>query len=145
MVIRVPPGALTAMRTHAAEAYPEECCGGLIGVAEQAGERRVVEVVPVGNDRADSRARRYLIGPDAVRALEREASRHGLDLLGFYHSHPDHAARPSDFDRAHAWPWYSYLIVPVERGAAGAPRSWCLTDDRERFEEQTIVEDGAKP
>ncbi|HUE97299.1 MAG TPA: Mov34/MPN/PAD-1 family protein, partial [Longimicrobiaceae bacterium] len=63
----------------------------------------------------------------------------GLEVVGFYHSHPDHPARPSSFDRDHAWPWYSYGIVPATSSGAGAPRAWRLRDDRSRFDEQEIT------
>lgn len=140
--IHVPAEVLAAMRAHAAETYPEECCGGLLGAAgaDGDGERRVVRCIAAPNARGDERERRYLIGPELVSAFEREADVSGLELIGFYHSHPDHPARPSAFDRDHAWPWYSYIIVPVERGVANAPRAWRLRDDREDFDEQSIVE-----
>lgn len=114
--------------------YPEECCGALLGRAVD-GRRRVARAVPIYNGRDDERRRRYLIGPEDVLVVEDAAERAGLDVLGFYHSHPDHPAVPSRFDREHAWPWYTYIIVPVERGAPGAPRAWQLSADRGSFAE----------
>ncbi len=140
-VIRVAPEVLAAMREHAGRAYPEECCGVLVGRAREDGVRDVVRIVPVENTRPDERRRRYLIGPDTVRDAEAEAARAGLDVVGFYHSHPDHPAEPSEFDRSHAWPWYDYLIVPVAADAAGEPRAWRLDDDRAAFRE-THLEPG---
>jgi proteasome lid subunit RPN8/RPN11 len=74
-----------------------------------------------------------------VRVVEDAAARGGLDVLGFYHSHPDHPAIPSAFDRDHAWPWYTYVIVPVEGGEAGAPRAWQLKQDRHHFDEVRLL------
>ena len=141
-VIRIPAAVLRAMREHAAEAYPEECCGGLFGDEAENGIRRVVRSAPVDGDQIEQRERRYLIGPEQFAELERQAAAEGRTLIGFYHSHPDHPAVPSTFDREHAWPWYTYVIVPVARGSAGAPRVWVLAEDRSGFEEQGISEDG---
>lgn len=130
------PDALAVIARHGAAAYPDECCGVLVGV--DGARRAVVRALPAENTRADERARRYLIDPEAIRTIERAAEAEGLHVIGFYHSHPDHPARPSDFDREHAWPWYSYVILPVAGGAAGTPRAWRLRDDRSAFEEQEI-------
>jgi proteasome lid subunit RPN8/RPN11 len=70
--------------------------------------------------------------------VEKENRKRGLDVVGYYHSHPDHPARPSEYDRAHAWPWYSYVIVSVERGEPKAMTSWMLSEDRSRFDEETL-------
>ncbi len=88
----------------------------------------------MGNERRDERGRRYLIGPDDVVALERQAARDGLRVVGYYHSHPDAPAIPSDYDREHAWPWYIYLIVSVRDGRATEARAWRLLGDRSGFE-----------
>lgn len=138
--IFVATDVLATIGHHAAATYPEECCGGLLGSSTPGGERRIMRVVAVQNASRDERARRYLIEPELVLSFEREAATHELELVGFYHSHPDHPARPSAVDRDHAWPWYSYIIVPVERGVEGAPRAWRLRDDRERFDEERIIE-----
>ena len=128
---------LQTIARHASVSYPEECCGFLIGRA--AGREVLVErVLSVGNEREDSRHNRYVIRPETVLAAQKEARVLGLDVVGYYHSHPDHPAVPSDFDREHAWPGVSYLIVSVEKGKVAAARSWRLTDDRERFEEEVI-------
>jgi proteasome lid subunit RPN8/RPN11 len=139
-VIRVSAEALATIAAHAESSYPEECCGGLLGIDRSGDGRHVVMAVRVGNTRQEERRRRYLIGPEDVQSLENEAANGGLQLVGFYHSHPDHPAQPSAFDRDHAWPWYSYVIVPVSAGEPGVPRAWRLGDDREGFEEQRIIE-----
>jgi proteasome lid subunit RPN8/RPN11 len=69
---------------------------------------------------------------------DRAAEARGLDVVGWYHSHPDHPARPSEYDREHAWPWYSYIIVSVTKGVAGEMTSWRLQDDRAGYEKERI-------
>jgi len=118
-------------------AYPEEGCGVLIGRAV-GDAREVVEVLAFENQRADSRANRYLIAPEQVLAAERRARDLGLDVVAFFHSHPDHPARPSAFDLEHAWPWYDYLIVGVEQGRARQATAWRLREDRSAFDETPV-------
>ncbi|MBI4542871.1 MAG: M67 family metallopeptidase [Gemmatimonadetes bacterium] len=91
------------------------------------------------NAREDSRATRYLIEPDDLRKADAALTRAGLEIVGYYHSHPDAPARPSDFDRAQAWPWYSYLIVSVADGRAGEVASWTLAADRTRFDPEPVL------
>ena len=91
--------------------------------------KEVLQLAPVVNRRTDD-PHRYLIAPDDLRRITRELRRSGLEILGYYHSHPDHPARPSAFDTEHAWPWYSYLIVRVDRGRAADMTSWVLDDER---------------
>lgn len=140
-MIRLAAGALEAIRAHARAAYPEECCGALLGRALDAGgaAREVVRAAVAENARREDRARRYLIGPEDVLRLEAEAARAGLEVVGFYHSHPDHPAEPSAFDREHAWPWYAYLIVSVRAGVPGEARAWRLASDRGAFEPEELV------
>ena len=95
-------------------------------------------IVPADNERDDSRHNRYLINPETLLAAHKQARALGLDVVGYYHSHPDHPARPSEFDREHAWPGVSYLIVSVEKGNVADIRSWRLADDREKFDEEEI-------
>ena len=105
--------AVARVVAHIEAVYPEEAPGGLLGIVGDDAAIEVVEAIPSDNIREDERRRRYLIGPDDVLALERRASDAGLQVVGYYHSHPDAPAAPSDFDREHAWPWYVYLIVSV--------------------------------
>jgi proteasome lid subunit RPN8/RPN11 len=140
---------LDVIARHGAEAFPEECCGVLIGRfapagANGGGTTSVEQLVSVDNERADSRHNRYVITPETVLAAQRQARDAGLDIVGYYHSHPDHPARPSEFDREHAWPGISYLIVSVQKGNPEVARSWRLSDDRERFDEEAIVATGAE-
>lgn len=138
--LRITPDHLRAIERHGEETYPEECCGFLIGrTGAAAGETTVVErLLPVPNERQDSRHNRFVIHPETVLAAHKEARAAGADVVGYYHSHPDHPARPSDFDREHAWPGLSYLIVAVAGGRAGDARSWRLTDERDRFDEEIV-------
>src|ERR1700674_3324651 len=127
-----------AIRNCGARDYPTETCGAMLGIDRQ-DEREVRELFPLTNRRDDSPRNRFSITADDFRAAERQAAQRGLQVVGWYHSHPDHPARPSEFDREHAWPWYSYVIVSV---AAGEPRemtSWLLADDRSRFLPQPIT------
>lgn len=125
------------IRTHGAETYPDECCGGLLGRDGDDG-REVLRVFPLANRREDSPRNRFALTPDDVRTAEKAAAERGLELVGWYHSHPDHLARPSEYDREHAWPWYSYVIVSVECGESRQMASWRLADDRTRFEQEEL-------
>jgi proteasome lid subunit RPN8/RPN11 len=126
------------IREHGARDYPHECCGAMLGTDTGAG-RQVRSLFPLVNRRDDSPRNRFSITPEDFRAAERAAVERGLDLIGWYHSHPDHPARPSEFDREHAWPWYSYVIVSVAAGAPQDLTSWLLQDDRSRFEPEDVV------
>lgn len=134
------PTVLREIRDHAARAAPEEACGGLLGQARPDGSVYVHAVLPLVNDRRDKRARRYLVGPHQVLELERIAKRVGLEIVGWYHSHPEAPAVPSEFDREHAWPWYVYLIVAAANGLAPEVSAWRLANDRRRFHELTVKE-----
>ena len=101
--------------------------------------RQVRRLIPVANARQDSPRNRYLIDPDAFRRATVELERTGLDVLGVYHSHPDHPAQPSAFDREHAWPRLSYVIVSVAGGTSGALTHWVLDDDRVAFHEEGVT------
>lgn len=131
--------ALQAEQVHAhlCRAYPEEGCGVLLGRDDGAG-RTVERVIALDNVREGERERRYLIAPQQILAAEREARGLGLDVIGFFHSHPDHPARPSAFDLEHAWPFYSYVIASVERGRIADTTSWRLDPERARFEPETL-------
>jgi proteasome lid subunit RPN8/RPN11 len=119
-----------AIARHGEETFPDECCGVLLG-REENGVRIVVELLPLENgwDPVERR-RRFIISSQQVLRAEKTARAKGLDVLGFYHSHPNAPARPSEFDREHAWPWYSYPIVSVVDGSAVELTGWQLLDDR---------------
>lgn len=128
---------LEVIRRHGRESYAEEACGVLYGRSSASG--KVVEVVePLANSRDGERHRRFLITPADYRRAEERAVRDGLDLLGFYHSHPDHPALPSDYDRDHALPFFSYVIISVRERAPGEVRSFVLAEDRSAFDEERL-------
>jgi proteasome lid subunit RPN8/RPN11 len=153
MSIQLNNEQLESIHSHGEREYPNECCGMLLGRAD-GDAKEVSDVVPLKNLRLDSaRAQellplddpgreseknRFLIDPLEQLRVEREARSRGLDVLGYYHSHPDHPARPSNYDREHAWPWYSYVILSVERGNAAEMTSWVLSEDRLRFDPEPL-------
>lgn len=123
--------------------YPHECCGLLLGRVEEGGRKVVNEVLPVSNAREESaRHNRSLITPEEYLRGERHARSRRLDVVGNYHSHPDHPAAPSQFDLEHAWPTWSYVIVSVQGGEARDLRSWELLPDRSRFAEEEVTPGG---
>jgi proteasome lid subunit RPN8/RPN11 len=123
-------GVATVIRRHGEETFPHECCGALIGSGD-----RVTAAVPLPNTTEEGPRRRFLVRPSDYRLAEQRAAELGGDLLGFYHSHPDHPARPSQFDLDHAWPNFAYVIVSVMSGAARDMTVWFLKEDRSRFDE----------
>ncbi len=128
---------------QAAREYPHECCGLLLGRMEEGGRKSVAEIFPVSNAREEAaRHNRSLITPDEYLRGERHARARRLDVVGNYHSHPDHPAAPSQFDLEHAWPTWSYVIVSVVAGEARELRSWELTSDRSRFVEEELAPGG---
>jgi proteasome lid subunit RPN8/RPN11 len=122
-----------AIRRHGEETYPHECCGALVGKGTI-----VTGVVALPNTTEEGPRRRFLVRPSDYRLAERQATELGGALLGFYHSHPDHPARPSQYDLDHAWPTFAYVIVAVAAGAAGDMTVWFLKDDRSIFEEGSL-------
>jgi len=128
MTLRLPDALADEIRRHGETAYPAECCGAMVGRVEGAA-KEVLRLSPAVNRRTDD-PHRYLIAPDDLRRLEREVREAGQEIVGYYHSHPDHPARPSAFDAEHAWPWYSYLIVRIDRGRGVDMASWVLDDER---------------
>jgi proteasome lid subunit RPN8/RPN11 len=123
-------GVARAIRRHGEETFPHECCGALIGV-----DGRVTAAVALPNTTEEGPRRRFLVRPSDYREAERRAAELGAALLGFYHSHPDHPARPSQFDLDHAWPNFAYVIVSVMSGVARDMTVWFLKDDRSSFDE----------
>ena len=121
------------IRRHGEQTYPHECCGALIGRGD-----RVDAAVELPNTTEEGPRRRFLVRPSDYRLAEQRASELGGELLGFYHSHPDHPARPSQFDLDHAWPTFAYIIVSVMDGAAGDMTVWYLQNDRSSFEEGSL-------
>ncbi len=130
-----------AMRRHGEETYPHECCGVLLGVMD-ADERHVRALERAGNTRLDSLHNRYSIDPRELVRIQRQARERGLDIIGFYHSHPDHPAKwsPTDFAEAH-WIGCSYVITSVDKGKAQVTNSFALLgtlEEDKRFEDEQI-------
>ena len=123
-----------SIRRHGRESYPHECCGALIGRGQL-----VIEAFALPNATEDGPRTRFLVRPADYRAVERRAGELDAELLGFYHSHPDHPARPSQYDLDHAWPVFAYVIVAVEGGTPKAMTSWRLRDDRTAFDEEPVA------
>ena len=122
-----------AIRRHGEETYPHECCGALVGRGDA-----VTDAVALPNTTEEGPRRRFLVRPSDYRLAEQRATELGGELLGFYHSHPDHPAKPSQYDLDHAWPTFAYVIVAVAAGASQAMTVWFLKDDRSIFEEGSL-------
>lgn len=145
-MLSIPQSLLEKMVAHLEAGYPYEACGILIGDIEfGSGEatKIVKDVAPVANvwdveNERESQRNRYLIAPDEFVHIEREASKRGLDIVGFFHSHPDHPSQPSETDREFAWPVVSFVIVSVRYGKAATTQSWLLHDERDGFEEEPV-------
>lgn len=151
--LTITPGVDAGIRRHGEATYPHECCGALVGR-----DGHVTAIVALPNTTDEGPRRRFMVRPSDYQLAERRATELGGDLLGFYHSHPDHPARPSQYDLDHAWPTFAYIIVAVaglarqsadpsrlsaegaaaEVAKAGDMTVWFLQDDRSRFEEGSL-------
>lgn len=135
--IEWPADLAAAVTAEAARAYPEECCGLLLGHDDG----RLAAAAPIPNGEADQRRRvAYLLSPGAYRRAEQQARAEGLEVVGVFHSHPDHPPEPSASDLAEAWPGWLYVIVPVVQGRPGAPRGWRLRADRSGFDPVALLD-----
>lgn len=131
---------LDEIRRHGESDYPEECCGLLIGSFGGDGRKVTEEIFPISNAREEAAKRnRFLIAPEDMLRGEKHARATGRDVVGFYHSHPDHPAVPSQFDLDHAWPVYSYIIVSVREGKASDLFSYEMRSDRSRFDSEDLL------
>lgn len=136
MTIRLSGLLVEEIRREGELAYPAECCGVLGG--RIAGENKEVSrLVPMVNHRTDD-PRRYLISPEDLLRTTADLRQSSLEVLGYYHSHPDHPSAPSEFDSAHAWPWYSYIIVRVDHGRAAELTSWVLEEDCSAMRQESL-------
>lgn len=137
-MIKVPKQQLDEIRDHGVRDYPYECCGLLLGRFGEDG-KTVVETYPISNAREESAKRnRFLITPEELMRGERYARSRDLEVVGFYHSHPDSPAVPSKYDLEHAWPTYSYIIVSTFEGRSTDLFSWEQETDRSRFNEERL-------
>ena len=139
-MIEIADEHLSEIRAHGERDYPFECCGLLIGRFKD-DRKVVVETYAISNAREEEAKRnRFLIRPEELMRGEKYARAKRLDVVGFYHSHPDDRAMPSKYDLDHAWPSYSYIVVAVEKGHAADLRSWEMEPDRSRFNEEEITD-----
>ena len=138
MELIIPLSVLKKIHSNVEKVYPDEGNGLLLGTMN--GDTRFVEsVLELINSRdASVRQNRYLITAEDMMKGENEAVRLGLDIIGVFHSHPDHPNKPSEFDREWAMPWFSYLITSVSKGDAQDSRSWRLSENRDGFVEEKI-------
>ena len=121
------------IRRHGRDSYPEESCGALIGR-----DGFVVEAMRLPNLMGEEARQHFLVGAVEYQVAEKRATEMGGELIGFYHSHPDHPARPSQTDLDQAWPTFSYVILAVQNGEPGTMTSWRLREDRSAFDEQAV-------
>ncbi len=138
--MRIRSEVLSEIRRHGETTYPEECCGFLFGRSVD-GVNDVVAAYRADNQRAENRERRYQITPQDYLAASKEAEAKDLEIVGFYHSHPDHPARPSETDLQEAtFPGFTYVIVSIRAGRSKELTAWSLAPDRSRFEDESIEE-----
>jgi len=135
-VATVSVGILKLIRDEAEKAYPFECCGFLLGEPN-----RIHSIIPATNNSDEEKRRRFRIDPDDYISAEQSAAESGFGVIGFYHSHPDHPAYPSENDREQALPYYLYIIVAVKSGQAGDTTCWRLAEDRLAFISETLKEE----
>jgi len=139
MTLKISKDVLAQIHAHGEVAYPDEGAGFLLG-SDDGQQRHVTELFTTENIREDAaRHNRFLVSPEDYLKAETMAEGLGLDLIGVYHSHPDHPNLPSEFDREWAQPFFSYIITTVNEGKAIESRSWRLADDRSKFEEEEIT------
>jgi proteasome lid subunit RPN8/RPN11 len=140
MTLRIPISLARQIEREGSAAYPNECCGIMYGHDSEQG-RNVEQLEAVANVFDEhERYHRFSISPQQLMVAEKKAGDAGQLVLGFYHSHPDHPARPSEYDREHGWPFYSYVIIAIAKGQPGAMTSWVLDEATETFAQQQIQE-----
>jgi proteasome lid subunit RPN8/RPN11 len=138
-MLRLTENHRAAIAAHGEQTYPDECCGFLIGRTE--GDIKIVEEVRAAtNVHEEGHARRYLVDPREQLQVEKSLRGTGQSVVGYYHSHPNVAAQPSEYDRAHAWPFYSYVIISVRDGRCVELNSFTLSDDGSRMDPEEVGE-----
>jgi len=134
--VRMFAQTMEEIRRHAVAMYPEECCGFLVAPSSEASSgssRHIRRVQPIENGFDGLRTRRFVIRSEDLLKFERSLESTDESVVGFYHSHPDHPARPSEYDRDHAWPWYTYVVISVTKGRAGDARAFELDEQSREF------------
>ena len=140
MTLKLPKSLEEKIKEHGEKTYPFECCG-IIGGTKEGHNNIAKYIYEVNNSREDeAKHNRYIMTPKDVLAAEKMFAKNDIEIIGFYHSHPDHPAKPSQFDLDHAsWPIYSYVIVAVEKAKAKELTSWTLRNDRSAFDQEEII------
>ena len=136
-IINITEDIIKQFEKHGEKEYPHECCGFILGSFIDK-ESMGVDYIPAPNIKEENRERRFLIDPMAYQKAEDESDERGLSIISIVHSHPDHPDKPSEFDREHAWPGFSYIIISIQDGNAVSFRSWQLNADRKFFIEENI-------
>lgn len=143
MSLVLTPAQAEQIEREGSAAYPNECCGAMLGKDVKNGDRvrRIVQrLAKLTNSFAtDEQYHRFSLDPKELMRLEKESAGSGLSVLGFYHSHPDHPAKPSETDRKNAWPFYSYVIVAIAKGKPVDMTSWQLVESTEQFTSEEIL------
>ena len=138
MVIEITQTQLANIRHHGKSQFPYECCGFLLGTFKN-NSKQVQKLLPVDNAAAKQDSHhRFLITAQMYVNAEKHATRQQMNILGYYHSHPNSTAHPSNYDLTHAWIWYSYLIVSIIGGKSVDILSWTLRGDRSAFDQENI-------
>jgi proteasome lid subunit RPN8/RPN11 len=135
-MITVEQAAEKIMNDDAVTAFPDECCGFMFGSEDASGNRIVTQALPINNSAVENRKRRFVISPKDYMKGEQYAIANDVQLLGIYHSHPNHPAIPSEHDRVAAQPFFSYVIISVQNGIVDHTRSWLLNDNFQFDEEE---------
>ena len=139
-MLRIPKPLIEQVHAHMEETYPHEACGLIIGMM---GKEKVVQAFRACTNLNKERAEdRYELDPKDMLLAQREFENGPWDIIGIYHSHPDHPSRPSQFDTDHAWPGYSYIIASVEKGSVAKMQSWELNETEGAFREETVEIEG---
>lgn len=135
-MIYINQAKINEIQIHAESSYPHECCGLLIG--KTGSRREVLKIYPLSNKNVERAIDRYDIDPHEFNQADKDARKSGYDIIGIYHSHPDHPPRPSTFDAERAWAGYSYFIIAVKDGKKEALKSWAFDNAKKTFDEEEI-------
>jgi len=136
---RIEPEAWRVMVAHAEKTYPDECCGAMLGSTGEDGSRHVVEAVPMRNSYEGPQEDRYELHPEDLLKADREARARGLDLVGIFHSHPDCDAYFSQTDLKNSCPWYSFVVLSVQKGRFHHAASFLPDADQTRAEKEELI------
>jgi proteasome lid subunit RPN8/RPN11 len=137
-MIRIETGAWDVMVSHARQAYPDECCGAMLGVVED-GRKHVRAAVPIENAHQGPQRSRYELRPEDLLKADQQARRAGMDLIGIYHSHPDCDAYFSETDLRNSCPWYSFVVLSIRQGELDHANSWLPNAEQTQAEKEDLI------